>query len=145
MAKGTYYENINFKGKPITVKSKLGPDSSIIDGSNPSNPDSASVVYFISGEDSNSVLEGFTIRGGTGTFDTPSTGYRAGGGIYCRATPTIKRCVIVDNILSSSSMKYGGGVFEYHASGATLINCTISHNKCTGGAFTHGAGNIYLS
>jgi hypothetical protein len=71
---GTYFENINFKGKAITVASHYWADgdtnhvnNTIIDGSQPSNPDSGSVVYFISGEDTSSVLTGFTITGGKGT------------------------------------------------------------------------------
>ena len=71
---GTYYENINFKGKAITVASKfiLDQDTShisrtIINGSQPSNPNNASVVTFNSGEDTTSVICGFTITGGKGT------------------------------------------------------------------------------
>ena len=74
VAEGTYYENINFKGKAITVASHfvLDQDTSyisktIIDGSKHSDPDSGSVVYMISGEDTTSVLIGFTITGGNGT------------------------------------------------------------------------------
>ena len=85
---GTYYENINFKNKAITVASNFiftGDTShitnTIIDGSQPTNPDSASVVYFISGEDTTSILQGFTITGGRGTY-LPTT-RRGGGGILC--------------------------------------------------------------
>jgi enterochelin esterase family protein len=72
---GTYYENINFNGKAITVASNFIVDgdtnhiySTVIDGSQPANPDSGTVVYFVSGEDTTSVLTGFTITGGTGTL-----------------------------------------------------------------------------
>ena len=65
---GTYLENINFNGKAITVASNFIIDedtnhisNTIIDGSQPSNPDSASVVTFESGEDTTSVLYGFKI------------------------------------------------------------------------------------
>ncbi len=77
VAEGTYSENINFKGKAITVASQfiLDQDTShisatIIDGSQHTNPDSGSVVYMISGEDTTSVLTGFTITGGNGTAST---------------------------------------------------------------------------
>jgi predicted GH43/DUF377 family glycosyl hydrolase len=92
---GTYYENINFKGKAITVASQFYMDDdtshiskTIIDGSQASNPDSGSVVYFISGEDTTSVLMGFTITGGTGTkFELTHQNElhrgKAGGGIVC--------------------------------------------------------------
>ncbi len=72
---GTYYENINFKGKTITVASHFYMNgdtnhinNTIIDGSQPTNPDSGSVVFFVSGEDTNSVLTGFTVTGGTGSY-----------------------------------------------------------------------------
>ena len=68
VAEGTYYENINFIGKKITVASLFYKDSrkihikrTIINGSKPTNPDFGSVVSFVSGEDVNSVLCGFTI------------------------------------------------------------------------------------
>jgi len=75
VAEGTYLENINYKGKAITVASLFIIDAdtshisnTIIDGSSPSNPDSGSVVTLDSGEDTTSVLSGFTITGGTGTI-----------------------------------------------------------------------------
>ena len=75
VAESTYFENINFKGKAIMVASYYVMDedtnyinNTIIDGSQHSHPDSGSVVYFISGEDTNSVLTGFTITGGSGTI-----------------------------------------------------------------------------
>ena len=71
---GTYLENIDFMGKAIVVASKfiLDGDTShisktIIDGSQATDPDTASVVSFKSGEDTTSVITGFTITGGKGT------------------------------------------------------------------------------
>jgi enterochelin esterase family protein len=75
VADGIYYENINFKGRAITVASNFVVDSdtnhiynTVIDGSQNVNPDSGTVVYFVSGEDTTSVLTGFTITGGSGTL-----------------------------------------------------------------------------
>ena len=69
---GTYVENINFNGKNIVVGSltlTTGDtsyvSSTIIDGNQ-----SGSVVTFNSGENSNSVLTGFTITNGNGTYGT---------------------------------------------------------------------------
>ena len=60
---GTYFENINFSGKLITVASlylttadSIYISSTILDGSY-----TASVVVFESGEDSTAVLNGFSI------------------------------------------------------------------------------------
>jgi len=90
VAENTYFENINFKGKAITVASNfildedtLHINNTIIDGSQPAHADTGSVVSFISGEDTTSVLFGLTITKGSGTF-FQSSGTRAGGGIVCR-------------------------------------------------------------
>jgi len=45
---GTYLENLDFKGKAITVRSELGPDVTSIDGGSPASPDEGSVVAFSS-------------------------------------------------------------------------------------------------
>ena len=109
---GLYYENINFKSKAITVSSHFlidgditHIDSTIIDGSQHSNPDSGSVVYFISGEDTTSVLCGFTITGGTGTYGASYNGI-GGGGIYMFAGGKIIHNTITDNNIDTD----GNGV-----------------------------------
>jgi predicted GH43/DUF377 family glycosyl hydrolase len=118
---GTYYENIRFRGKKILVASTYVTTNdtshilnTIIDGSNPSNPDSGSVVYFINGEDTTSVLCGFTITGGTGTSYFYYGGYwvRAGGGVFCKsAGARIVRNIITRNRLTAATVE-GGGLFS---------------------------------
>ena len=118
VADGTYLENINYNGKAITVASHfilLGDTShitnTIIDGSLPSNPDYGSVVLFLSGEDTTSVLCGFTITGGTGTL--LSTSNRAGGGIgVSDSGPQIKNNIIEFNTLDNAPGVYGGGIYS---------------------------------
>jgi len=99
---GTYTENINFKGKQITVRSTAGPDSTVIDGGN-----SGPVVIFNSWEQRETVLEGFTIRHGVGK-KIDGLDYGFGGGILCRgSSPTIK-----DNIIEQNKADpYTGGLF----------------------------------
>ena len=73
---GTYYEQISFLGKsPLMVASEFIMDAdeshiagTVIDGSQLTDMDSASVVYFISGEDTTSILCGFTVQNGHGTY-----------------------------------------------------------------------------
>src|SRR5437016_1126188 len=80
---GTYFENINFNGKTITVSSASGPDTTIIDGGN-----IAPVATFSQGETPAAVLKRFTLQHGTSTFET---GY-VGGGVYINSSsPTILR------------------------------------------------------
>ncbi|NIP22514.1 MAG: hypothetical protein GWO08_10575, partial [Gammaproteobacteria bacterium] len=120
VAEGTYYENINFMGKAITVASRYYLDqkkehirNTIIDGSQPANPDFGSVVSFVSGEDTKSVLCGFTITGGTGMKFIPP-GFpeiRQGGGIVCLASAA-KIChnIIKENSVQGSPLCFGAGI-----------------------------------
>jgi parallel beta-helix repeat protein len=118
---GTYHENLDFKGKSITVRSADPNDpnvvaSTIIDGSNPTDSNFGSAVLFKSGEDHNSVLSGFTITGGTGSWKLVSWEYlglkwnRCGGGVLCynMSAPTITKNVFTGNIAGE-----GGGVYIY--------------------------------
>ena len=119
VAEGTYYENINFMGKAITVASRYHLDGkeshirkTIINGSQPVDPDYGSVVIFASGEDTNSVLCGFTITGGSGTLNI-NPGF-----------PPIRR---------------GGGIF-FGASGAKITHNIITNNKVENEVWCFGAG-----
>ncbi|MBM4102519.1 MAG: right-handed parallel beta-helix repeat-containing protein [Planctomycetes bacterium] len=118
---GTYFENINFLGKAITVRSSNPDDpntvaATIINGSAPADINNASVVTFNHGEGNNSVLEGFTITGGTGTWVAIAWRYytaywnRCGGGVVCynMSQPTITKNRIVNNLAGE-----GGGIYVY--------------------------------
>lgn len=158
VAKGTYIENINIRGiKAIIVMSESGADSTIIDGSSPSNTDSASVVAFISSGNKHSVLDGFTITGGTGTKWSGNAW--SGGGIYCYgSSPKIINNIIYgnspnrsaggiecwlsshptisNNIIKENSTYYGGGIEITLSSNPKITNNTISENT----AYTNGGG-----
>lgn len=93
VAEGTYDGQLNYLGrKSLVVASEflLDGDTShirktILDGSGISSTDSGSIVYFISGEDTTSVLCGFTITNGNiGTAAAYPTGgtIQSGGAIY---------------------------------------------------------------
>jgi nitrous oxidase accessory protein NosD len=124
---GTYVENIDFKGKAITVKSTDGPDSTTIDGGM-----KGSVVTFVSDEGNDSVLDGFFITNGSGTYYPGWSGY-LGGGIYCDLScPTIS-----NNVIDGNSADNGGGVACFNNSDAIISNNTISWNDA---AFYHGGG-----
>jgi parallel beta-helix repeat protein len=84
---GTWNETINFNGINCTVRC-TDPNNwdvveqTIIDANNLS----LNVVTFDSGENGNSLLEGFTLRGGN-------------CGVYCSnaSNPVIRQCLITDN------------------------------------------------
>ena len=135
ISEGTYLENIRYKGKAIVVTSLYLIDGdtthipqTIIDGSNPLNPDSGSVVYFIDGEDTTSVLCGLTIRGGTGTpYNIGGNWYRSGGGVFCEsAGPRLTRNLIVHNRIVSNGA-IGGGVAVLENT-QILLYCIIEYN-----------------
>lgn len=118
---GAYIENIDFKGKAITVQSTDPNDpnivaATIINGSSPADPNFGSTVLFRSGEDANSVLAGFTITGGTGSWlaisweHHPIYWNRCGGGVLCynMSEPTITKNVFTANITGQ-----GGGIYVY--------------------------------
>ena len=121
VAPGHYTENLNFRGNAITVRSEDPEDpdvvaATVIDGSAPVDPNFGSVVIFNSGEGHDSVLEGFTITGGTGSWIKVSWEYkgeywnRCGGGVLCynMSQPTITRNVFRDNLAGQ-----GGGIYMY--------------------------------
>ena len=128
VADSTYYENINFKGKAITVASYFildsdttHKDSTIINGSQPADPDKGSVVSFISGEDTTSVIYGFTITGGTGQlYDNL---IRVGGGIaILNSGARISHNKITGNTLTHNEVSVGAGVGAFPK---TVINEVI--------------------
>ena len=145
---GTYFENINFKGKNIVVASHyiINNDldfinSTIIDGSNPTTTDTASCVVFLSGEDSTAVLQGFTITQGTGTHwidpQFPAYTWHSGGGIFMfQSSPTIKNNYIINNHVDDDTGvdgASGGGICMYDGN-PTIINNIIKNNTAIYGA-----------
>jgi len=152
---GKYVESINFKGKNITVGSLTlitGDNSyifqTIIDGSQPNNPDSGSVVYFISGEDTNSVLTGFTITGGSGTWINPrssSTAQAHGGGIFIdnNSNPVLANLIVSGNVAESAN---GAGICCINNSNPRLEYVKVIENNGSGSAETNdGSGGILLN
>jgi parallel beta-helix repeat protein len=129
---GIYKDEINFAGKSITLRSSNPDDwdvvgATIIDTSN----EFVDTVTFSSGENSASVLEGFTLKT-----------YGSSFGIYCTSSsPTIRKCIIEgsmygiicayssfpeisDCIVRNSSM---GGI-DCYASSPTISNCILANN-----------------
>ncbi|KPK74963.1 MAG: hypothetical protein AMJ89_05125 [candidate division Zixibacteria bacterium SM23_73] len=144
VAPGTYHENINFLGKKIVLASHfiLKGDTTIIsktilDGSKSDNKDSASVVKFTSGEDSSSVIIGFTIQNGSGVLILKPDGY-GGGGILCiSSSPRIIHNIIKYNF----AYAYGGGIYCQDGSPQIIQNIVRenSTNFFGGGIFSNKA------
>ncbi|MCD6330451.1 MAG: hypothetical protein J7M10_08965, partial [Candidatus Cloacimonetes bacterium] len=119
---GTYYENINYNGKNVTVASLCiitEEDSfihqTIIDGNQ-----NGSVVSIVNNENS-ACIYGFTIKGGSGTVYAYY--YLFGGGLYIKNSNfLIEHCIITDN-----RAHYGAGI-ECDDSNVDLIDVTIRYN-----------------
>jgi parallel beta-helix repeat protein len=111
---GTYVENIDFRGNPITVKSEYGAESTVLDGNR-----AGSVVTFQSGENELSVLDGFSIRNGDNAFG-------CGGGVYCYKSDPL----ITNNIVAGNKATLGGGLY-ISACSPVLTNNTIKQNEAT--------------
>jgi hypothetical protein len=156
VAPGRYYENIRFKGKGIVVASRFARsrdaadiDRTIIDGSRPAHPDTGTVVRFVNQEDSTSVLEGFTITGGTGTVWLDAKDvvhFREGGGVLCElSSPTIRYNHIVNNVAVSMAKNAAGDSLVSAGGGA--IRCgyaepTIANNVIRGNRGRYGGGIV---
>jgi len=145
VSEGTYFENIDYSGKRVIVASLylLDQDTShvsrtIIDGNQ-----AGSVVSFISGEDTNSVLCGFTVRGGSGTY-IPAWDEADGGGVFLWQSGGR----LVRNIITGNSVEapyaWGGGVSITGLTnvGQTLImeQNIVSRNTVNGIGQGYGGG-----
>jgi hypothetical protein len=142
IAPGRYYENISFRGKNIVVASNfiLSKDTidiaaTILDGSQPTHPDTASVVRIVEGEFT-AVLMGFVITGGTGTdWTDPNfsfTKWREGGGILVnQSTPTIQNNIVVYNYcrtVPAGVQNSGGGGIRAGYSAPIIKNNVFAYN-----------------
>ena len=131
VADGQYYERISFYGKAIFLTSEfmfegdtLHIQNTVIDAdtSEIGVADTGSVVCIVNGEDSTSIIQGFTIQNGIGT--SVSIYHRMGGGIYCTNNSSPR---IADNIISGNSSSAGAG-----------ICCTANSNAIISGNFITG-------
>ena len=111
VAKGIYTENINFLGKQILLRATGKPGEVVIDGNH-----KAATVQFISGEGSQTILDGFKIINGENSY---------GGGIYFSgSSPTIRNCIITAN-----HGFYHGGIGIFSGSNPNILNCIIYGNS----------------
>ena len=114
---GTYTEHINFKGKAITLKSENGPDNCILQSySDSSEP----VVFFSGGEDSTTILDGFTITEGNSSRD--------GAGMVIQSSPKIVNCFFTEN----QTTKNGGAIMIEENAYPILRNCQFVENEADG-------------
>jgi poly(3-hydroxybutyrate) depolymerase len=137
---GLYYENIRYFGKKIVVASRYIIDNdtshiskTIIDGSKPSDTDSASVVTFDAGTDSVSEICGFTIQGGKGNkhYD-PATARTVfvGGGVdlFGNGGKIVHNQIINNEIKSTYPLGAAISAWDQNSTSANSKYITIGHN-----------------
>lgn len=116
VAPGTYFEAISFGGKVITVQSTNPNDPSVVAATVINAGGLGVVVTFSGGEDQvNTILDGFTITGGTFGIEAHSS----------RAV--IRHCIVRDN--SASGIVQADGVIE---DCQILNNNSVGLNDCDG-------------
>jgi hypothetical protein len=124
VADGTYTgsgnRDISFGGKAILVTTENGPELTLINCEG-SSSDQHIGFYFSSGEDTLSVLEGFTVINGY------RSGYHDGGGAayFYLSSPAIKNCIFSNNFAGRG----GGGAFQFFNSSPVVSYCIFSGNS----------------
>ena len=108
-------------GLEVTIKSENGAKNCTINCQ-----DSARAFIFQTGENSNTIIDGFTIINGYS--------YQNGGAIFCNASsPTIKNCTITDCYAQWS----GAAIWLQYNSNSLITACKINSNVCAvAGAIT---------
>ena len=127
VAEGTYFENIDFNGKAITVTSYDPGDPTVVEATVIDGGENDSVVKIVSVEGMGARLSGFTVQNGQAI---------KGGGIYCEgSTARVTNNRIIDNAASEDEGGDGGGI--YSSDSSITISYNTIDNNFTG---DHGAG-----
>ena len=139
---GIYHENINFQGKSVNLYSTNGTALTFIDGQGVGG----NLVSFVTEEDENAILDGFTIRSGTdsainaidasptilncrvlGNSSDKGAGLRVSGG-----SPRVTDCLFRENTATDR----GGAIYCTNSS-PSFLRVEVRLNTCTG---TRGGG-----
>jgi len=128
---GTYYENINFNGKNIVLGSLFitTGDTSYISKTVIDGYKQGTVVTFENGEDSTTVLSGFTITNGfiEGTPELSNTA----AGIVCTngSSPIFNHLNVYKNETKGHDFYLGGGVYCGNKSFPKFFNVALKQNS----------------
>lgn len=144
---GIYVENLQLRGRDIVLSSRYYLETdpaavirqTIVDGSQPVHPDTASCLLIWKGESAATVVQGFTFRGGKGTLWLDPAGFgtfREGGGILTEfSSPTIRHNIIRENVVPAGgpgTVSYGGGGIRSGEGAVHIENNYIVHNRADG-------------
>ena len=120
--------NIDFGGKPVTLRSLNGPRRTVVDCAGQGRG-----FVFTSAEGTDSVLAGITVRNGVA---------EAGAGIYCdSAGPTIASCIVSGNVVRvEAGNALGGGIACVGSASPVLEHVLVCANRLESGVWGAGAG-----
>lgn len=155
VAPGTYYENLNYLGKIITIRSIAGPHQTVIDGRQQN-----SVVLIKDCQSRATILDGFTItngkksRGGgvlclsssaiiRNNIITKNNGMFSGGGVCCGNDQSLILNNHIINNIACAAVVDGGGI-GCNQSNAEIIGNYIAHNQARGCFYIARGGGIGL-
>jgi hypothetical protein len=163
VAEGIYFEQINLSGKkPIVLASNFIMDgnddhivNTVLDGSHLPVGLNMSVIYFGAGNDSTTVLSGFTIRAGRGTQTTGTSGTLCGGGgifIEGGGAKIVNNLITHNGVndasfVAPSNLACAGGIYvatEPEDYWTVISNNEISHNQVAGSHQSAYGGGLSL-
>ena len=135
----TYYENINYNGKNITIASLFltNQDTTFISQTIIDGNENGAVVIFENNENYIASIIGFTLRNGSGNEVDWGTPYEPwlvylGGAVYCaESSPIISSLKILNN-----NAEYGGAIYLTN-SNAVLHSLNIVNNESNDGGGIH--------
>jgi formylglycine-generating enzyme required for sulfatase activity len=141
---GSYNGTVSIVGKSVKLLSQSGEAQTTLRGVK------GKTVIEIAGE--GTVIDGFTITGGTGRPQPSSYGFDYyGGGIHCRTTATVKNCIIRGNGAGTpgrDSATFGGAIYSNGKPTdiLTVENCVLAENYAwaSGGATLTEVSKIIL-
>jgi len=137
---GTGEAVLDMQGKTVLLRSRSGPETTIIDGESVRTGIRCTEMLDILGNpvpQARPTIQGFTIRNGLGEVVENTAGIRAsygGGMLILSESPTITDCIFRNNFAD-----FGGGIYcqsFISTSRPILQNCTFEDNH----AFMSGGG-----
>lgn len=135
VAPGIYNETLDLRGKAIHLLSSDGPDVTTIDATGIHG----CVVACVNNETNDTILEGFTITGGTGANS------KGGGMFNSSGSPTVINCLFIDNFLDTNELTFGGGIYNENNNQVVIVGCTFVNNTAgKGGAICNRYNNALI-
>lgn len=126
VAPGTYTgdgnRDIDFQGKRLVVTSESGADGAVVNCEGTFENRHRGFT-FVTGEDSLSILMGFTVRNGFGP-NIGSDSSVGGGALIYSSSPRIEGCIFEDNKAADA----GGAIYILNSSQSRILRCSFSRN-----------------